>query len=97
VAERTNRAPAPRDLVLEGEFWDDLQHWLETDQRTARRIGQIVRDIQRDPFRGVGKPEPLRHVGADTWSRRITQEHRLVYRVTNTQIRLLRARGHYDG
>ena len=75
---------------------EDLRHWIATERRIALRVMDLVTAIRRDPFGGVGKPEPLKRVGPNTWSRRITEEHRLVYRVFDDRIELLRARGHYD-
>ena len=77
------------------EFLEDLQHWVEQDRRTARRLMQLMKAVMRDPFEGIGKPEPLRHLGSGVWSRRITQEHRLVYVVKDTAIEFLQGRYHY--
>ncbi|MCX7111925.1 MAG: Txe/YoeB family addiction module toxin [Proteobacteria bacterium] len=84
-----------RDAVFQPEFRDDLRYWVETDRRTALRILNLVEAIMRDPFEGVGKPEPLKYLGAGTWSRRITQEHRLVYVVSDARIDFAQARYHY--
>jgi toxin YoeB len=84
-----------RDAVFQEEFRDDLRYWVETDRRTALRILGLVEAIMRDPFDGVGKPEPLKYLGAGVWSRRITQEHRLVYVVGDGRIDFLQARYHY--
>ncbi len=84
-----------RDAVFQPEFRDDLRYWVETDKRTALRILNLVEAIMRDPFEGVGKPEPLKYLGAGTWSRRITQEHRLVYVVSDARIDFVQARYHY--
>ena len=84
-----------RDAVFQPEFRDDLRYWVETDRRTALRILNLVEAIMRDPFEGVGKPEPLKYLGAGTWSRRITQEHRLVYVVSDARIDFVQARYHY--
>jgi toxin YoeB len=86
---------ADREAVFHPEFRQDLRHWVETDRRTALRILELVEAVLRDPFRGVGKPEPLKYVLAGCWSRRITQEHRLVYKVTGRRIDFLQARYHY--
>jgi toxin YoeB len=75
--------------------FDDLAWWTEKDRAQAIRIIRIVRDTQRDPFTGLGKPEPLRHELAGCWSRRIDQEHRLVYQVLADKIRILACRYHY--
>lgn len=84
-----------RELVFEPEFRDDLRHWIATDRRVALKILDLAEAIMRDPFEGPGKPEPLRFALAGCWSRRITQEHRLVYTITDTQIHFLQARHHY--
>lgn len=85
----------PRDTVFQDEFRDDLRYWVETDRRTALRILALVEAIMRDPFSGAGKPEPLKYLGANVWSRRLTQEHRLVYVVGNDRVDFLQARYHY--
>jgi toxin YoeB len=84
-----------RISVFFPEFREDLRFWVETDRRTAMRVLDLVEAIVSDPFSGIGKPEPLRFVMAGCWSRRITQEHRLVYRVTADRIDFLQARYHY--
>jgi toxin YoeB len=81
--------------VFHLEFRQDLQHWVETDRKTALRILALVEAVLRDPFTSIGRPEPLKYVLAGCWSRRITQEHRLVYRVTGRRIDFLQARYHY--
>jgi len=88
-------AEKPRDAVFQPEFREDLRYWVETDRRTALRILNLVEAAMRDPFAGIGKPEPLKYLGAGTWSRRITQEHRLVYVVSDSRIDFLQARYHY--
>ena len=82
-------ADADRLAIGHPEFLEDLQHWVEQDRRTARRLMQLMKAVMRDPFDGIGKPEPLRHLGSGVWSRRITQEHRLVYVVKDTAIEFL--------
>jgi toxin YoeB len=84
-----------RNAVFQDEFRADLRYWVETDRRTALRILALVEAVMRDPFGGIGKPEPLKYLGADVWSRRITQEHRLVYLVQSDRIDFLQARYHY--
>jgi toxin YoeB len=86
---------AERDAVFQPEFREDLRYWVETDRRAAVRVLNVVEAIMQDPFRGIGKPEPLRHPAPNTWSRRITQEHRLVYLVRSDRIDFLQARYHY--
>jgi len=81
--------------VFQPEFREDLRYWVEADRRIALRALDLVEAIVRDPFRGIGKPEPLKYLGPGVWSRRLTQEHRLVYLVTAERIDLLQARYHY--
>jgi len=87
--------PAERDAVFHPEFRQDVRYWVETDRNAALRIFQLVEAIVADPFVGIGKPEPLKHQLAGAWSRRITAEHRMVYRVTRERIDFLQARYHY--
>jgi toxin YoeB len=84
-----------RDTVFHPEFIEDLRYWVETDRRVALRALDLVRAIVRDPFAGIGKPEPLKYLAPGVWSRRLTQEHRIVYRVTEDRIDFLQARYHY--
>lgn len=84
-----------REAVFQDEFREDLRYWVEIDRKAALRILQLVEAVLADPFAGVGKPEPLKHELSGAWSRRITQEHRLVYRVSQTRIDFLQARYHY--
>lgn len=84
-----------RLLVFDRDFLDDLSHWVQTDRKIALKILELVEAIRRDPFAGLGKPEPLRHLGVGIWSRRITQEHRLVYAVRSDRILFAQARYHY--
>ncbi len=87
--------PDDRQLIFDRDFIEDLTHWVGTDRKTALRILDLVESIRRDPFNGIGKPEPLRHLGPGIWSRRITREHRLVYRVKDDRILFAQARYHY--
>ncbi len=84
-----------RDTVFQPEFREDLRYWVETDRRVALRVFDLIEAVMRDPFSGIGKPEPLKHLATGTWSRRITQEHRLVYLVSGERIDFLQARYHY--
>jgi len=84
-----------RVAIFQSEFREDLLFWVKTDRTTAIRVLDLVEAVVRDPFQGLGKPEPLRYVLAGCWSRRVTQEHRLVYRVTDEAIDFLQARYHY--
>ena len=84
-----------RDAVFHPEFLEDLRYWVQTDRKMALRVLRIVEDILRDPFKGMGKPEPLKYLAEGAWSRRLTQEHRLVYLVSEGRIDFLQARYHY--
>jgi toxin YoeB len=88
--------PADRVAVISSKFRDDLRYWIETDRKTALRILDLMEASMADPFGGVGKPEPLRFELAGSWSRRITREHRLVYRIREGRIEFLQARYHYE-
>ena len=84
-----------RIAVFQPEFREDLRHWVETDRRAALRVLDLVEAIMRDPFEGIGKPEPLKYLAPGAWSRRLTQEHRVVYLVSDKRIDFLQARYHY--
>jgi toxin YoeB len=84
-----------RDTVFQPEFREDLRHWVETDRKVALRAFDLIEAIMRDPFTGIGKPEPLKYLSSGTWSRRLTQEHRIVYLVRDDRIDFLQARYHY--
>jgi toxin YoeB len=84
-----------REAVFHPEFIDDLHHWVKTDRRIAVRTLDIVSAVINDPFSGIGKPEPLRFLAPNTWSRRLTQEHRIVYLVKDDRVEFLQARYHY--
>ena len=84
-----------REAIFHPEFRQDLRYWLETDRKVALRAFELIAGILRDPFTGIGKPEPLKYILAGCWSRRLTQEHRLVCRVTERRIDFLQARYHY--
>lgn len=82
-------------LVFTPIAWADYTHWQRTDRATVTRINRLIDDTLRDPTTGIGKPEPLRHLLSGTWSRRITEEHRLVYLVDGDDLVILQARYHY--
>jgi toxin YoeB len=84
-----------RIAVCHPEFLEDLRHWVETDRRTAKRLLDLVQAILRDPFNGIGKPEPLKYLGSEVWSRPITQVHRCVYLVKAEKVKFLQGRYHY--
>jgi toxin YoeB len=90
------RRPVERRILLQKEALEDLQYWVETDTDTAKRVLRLIEAARRDPFRGLGKPEPLKHLGSDIWSRRVTKADRLVYRVHGEVIDVLQARYHYS-
>ena len=83
------------EAVFQREFLEDLRYWVEADRKTALRVLSLVEAILRDPFRGIGKPEPLKYLAEGAWSRRLTQEHRVVYLVREGRIDFLQARYHY--
>lgn len=82
-------------LIFDKEFLEELSHRVTTDRATATKVMKLLEDIRRHPFEGLGKPEPLKPMGGNTWSRRITQEHRLVYQVDGDTVMLLQCRYHY--
>lgn len=88
-------APVARETIFHPEFREDLRFWIDTDRRTALRAFDLIEAVARDPFGGIGKPEPLKYMLAGAWSRRLTQEHRIVYLVSETRIDFLQARYHY--
>jgi toxin YoeB len=82
-------------LEFDPAAFEDLAWWIETDRKKALRILKLIKEIQRKPFEGMGKPEALKHELSGCWSRRIDDEHRLVYQVTENKIRILACRYHY--
>jgi toxin YoeB len=92
-AERSK--PLKREAVFQPEFRDDLRYWIRTDRKTALRAFDLIEAIMGDPFEGIGKPEPLKYLMAGAWSRRLTEEHRIVYLVSKDRIDFLQARYHY--
>lgn len=85
-----------REAVFQPEFLEDLHYWVETDRKLARRAFSLIEAIMRDPFKGIGKPEPLKYLAPGAWSRRLSQEHRIVYLVKDDRIEFLQARYHYS-
>lgn len=83
------------NLVFSDDAWEEYLYWQETDPQTLRRIHQLIKEIKRDPHRGIGKPEPLKHALQGYWSHRITGEHRIVYRVSGDDMRIAQLRHHY--
>jgi toxin YoeB len=89
------RPPSRRSAVFQPEFLQDLRFWVETDRKIALRALDLVEAILRDPFQGIGKPEPLKYLTSGAWSRRLTQEHRIVYIVSQNRIDFVQARYDY--
>ena len=83
------------NLEFTPESWDDYLYWQKNDKKLLRRINELIKDIQRNPFEGIGKPEPLKYQLQGCWSRRINQEHRLVYEIEDELIRIIACRFHY--
>ena len=83
-------------LTFSSEAWDDYLHWQKTDKAMLKRINALVKEIQRQPFAGIGKPEPLKHGLSGYWSRRINDEHRLVYKVAEDSVLIAQLRYHYE-
>lgn len=84
-----------RAAVFQPEFREDLRYWVEVDRKTALRAFALIEAVMRDPFTGIGKPEPLKYLSPEVWSRRLTQEHRIVYLVSDDRVDFLQARYHY--
>ena len=82
-------------LIFSERAWEDYLYWQQTDRKLVARIHQLIRDIQREPFSGIGKPEPLRHAYEGYWSRRINDEHRIVYKIKDDSILIAQLRYHY--
>jgi len=85
-----------REAVFQPEFIEDLRYWVETDRKMALRAFEIIEAVLRDPFQGIGKPEPLKYLAPGVWSRRLNQEHRIVYLVRDERVDFLQARYHYQ-
>ena len=83
------------ELVWAAAAWEDYLYWQKTDKKILQRINKLIRDVSRDPYHGIGDPEPLRHEFSGYWSRRVNREHRLVYKVLNTSIFIAQCRYHY--
>ena len=82
------------NLLFTSESWEEYLYWQKTNKQILQRINQLIKDIQRDAFKGIGKPEPLKHQLHGCWSRRINQEHRLVYEVVEKEMRIISCRFH---
>ena len=83
-------------ILMSKNAWEDFEYWLDHDKTIAKKIRKLIKEIQRDPFRGIGKPEPLKNQWSSYWSRRITDEHRLVYKIQDDTLIIVQARYHYD-
>lgn len=83
------------NLIFSDNAWEDYLYWQTTDKKMINRINSLIRDILRSPFEGIGKPEPLKHVLSGYWSRRINDEHRIVYKVDATSMYMIQLRYHY--
>jgi len=83
------------NLIFSDQAWDEYLHWQKSDTKMLVRINTLIKDIKRSPFNGIGKPEPLKHALSGYWSRRINNEHRLVYKVTTDAIFIAQLRYHY--
>mgnify|MGYP003510930863 FL=1 len=82
-------------LIFSAEAWEDYLHWQRQDKNVVKRINELINACKRDPFSGIGKPEPLRHALAGFWSRRITEEHRMVYKAEKDALLIAQLRYHY--
>ena len=85
----------PVKLIFAEEAWDDYLYWQKHDKRMVERINKLIQETQREPFAGIGKPEALKHALAGFWSRRITDEHRMVYRIEENALLIAQLRFHY--
>jgi toxin YoeB len=95
-AVRRGLKPKKREAVFQPEFIEDLRYWVENDRKLALRAFDLIEAILREPFEGMGKPEPLKYLAPGCWSRRLTQEHRIVNLVRDDRIDFLQARYHYS-
>jgi len=82
-------------LIFSQNAWEDYLYWQATDAKTLHRINELIKDIQRGKYQGIGKPEPLRHTLSGYWSRRIDSEHRIVYKIENDSVLIAQVRYHY--
>ena len=82
-------------LIFAEQAWEDYLYWQQQDKRTVKRINELIRETVREPFAGIGKPEPLKHALAGFWSRRITEEHRMVYKSEKDALLIAQLRYHY--
>lgn len=92
---KSHKPKGQRDAIFHPEFREDLKYWVKTDRKIALKTLELIEVIIKNPFEGLGKPEPLKYLASGTWSRRLTQEHRIVYLVSEDRIDFLQARYHY--
>ncbi|MFV2059848.1 MAG: Txe/YoeB family addiction module toxin [Gammaproteobacteria bacterium] len=83
------------NLIFSDNAWDDYLYWQKTEKKMVKRINSLIKNIQRSPFEGIGKPEPLKHALSGYWSRRINDEHRMIYKVDSESIYFAQLRYHY--
>ncbi len=83
-------------FVFVDESWEDYLYWQKTDKKILKRINTLIKDIARNPYEGIGKPEPLKHNYRGFWSRRINEEHRIIYQIKEDELRIIKCRFHYD-
>jgi len=83
------------ELIFAEQAWEDYLYWQKSDKKLLKRLNSLIKEIQRDPFEGIGKPEPLKHALSGYWSRRINDEHRIVYRIKDDSLLIAQLRYHY--
>jgi len=84
------------NLLFSTNAWEDYLYWQQTDKKVLRKVNELIKEVSRNPYEGIGKPEPLKHAYAGYWSRRITDEHRLVYKVEGGIVKIAQVRYHYE-
>jgi len=84
------------NLLFSARGWEDYLYWQQTDKKVLRKINELIKDISRSPYEGIGKPEPLKHAFSGYWSRRITDEHRIVYKMDGDTLKIAQTRYHYQ-
>ena len=84
------------NLLFSPQAWEDYQYWIQSDKKVLKKINDLLKEISRNPYSGIGKPEPLKHALSGYWSRRITDEHRVVYRIDGVILKIAQLRYHYE-
>jgi toxin YoeB len=84
------------NLLFSPQAWEDYQYWIQSDKKVLKKINDLLKEISRNPYSGIGKPEPLKHALSGYWSRRITDEHRVVYRIDGEVLKIAQLRYHYE-